>query len=716
MSGMAGNLKPRTRISLAAGKLLLCCALPITVTHAQQKYPTYTLDTAVPSLNAGLLSDIAGSAFVDTSGNFHWSDGYNSYDTSDDGTAWARTFNNSDLGALNADYSTTTTKTQADTYYGTASTLCYQIDKQAAAVPSPFEDDHCDIVGTWTDPSTGTWYVVINDEYDFNPLGTGTYTVAQRVSTGVHSNRIMYATSTNSGASWTLGGEIITSPYNVNDAANTTVFPGATWSYGVAGCRLFVDNATGYFYVLYNNSVKWTPGYSTIFSWYDIARAPISSKMASGSWNKWYNGTWTQPGVSGLDGWAGNPHGLNVAYTPSSDSLLLSGTGADSSSLSISYTKIPSSGIFTFNDASGNAYTANVSSGTITNSSGTSESSVSYSDPALNDTITVQIVSSKVQITSTSNATGTAVTSTPAVGGPIFKNTATSRLYVPENPLSEEAFSYNVYMNRYLAVGYDTNAYQLADLGSPNGLSIIGAEPSGATGSYLTNLDYGSLTNQGISSRSYRIVSDLNGGQWDVTMYPHSSEQTYYAVGVTPSDIHGNAISPSTAYTITIGGTTLEEDAVNQTAAEWTFVPVVDPFETAYNSGFYKLQNVYYGNYLQVPGSSAAAQRAIGATVSEGTALTNFSTSGNSSNGTPGGSDQWYLLPIGNDTPATLTPSSPSATVAAATNTSLANVTSYKLVNRNSGFPVQIVSGTPELQGHQFTTNSTQALTITPVN
>jgi hypothetical protein len=693
-----------------------CVSALVPAASAQQKYPTYTLDSSVPFLNSGFLSDIAGSAFVDTSGTFHWSNGYNSYDTSDDGTAWAHTFTNTDMGALNADYSTTTLLASADTYYGTAGTLCYQIDKQAAAVPSPYEDDHCDIVGTWTDPSTGTWYVVINDEYDFNPLGTGTYTVAQRVSTGVHSNRIMYATSTNYGASWTLGGEIITSPYNVNDAANTTVFPGATWSYGVAGCRLFIDNSTGYFYVIYNNSIKWTPDYGLVFTWFNIARAPISSKMASGSWNKWYNGTWTQPGLGGLDGWAGNPHNLNVAYTPSSDALAFSGTGVDGSTLSISYTKIPSSGAFTFNDASGNTYTANVSSGTITNASGTSVSSVSYSDPALNDTIAVAVVNGAVEITSTSNATGAAVSSTPAVGNPIFENTATNRLYVPENPLTEEAFSYNVYMNRYLGVGYDNNAYQLADLGSPNGLSIIGAEPSSATGSYLTNLDYGSLTNQGVSSRSYRIISDLSGGQWDVTMYPHSSEQTYYATGVVPSDSNGNAISTTAVYTISIGGTALREDTVNQTAEQWIFVPIADPFETSYNSGFYKLQNVYYGNYLQVSGSSAAAQRAIGATVTEGSALTNFAATGNSSNGTPGGSDQWYLLPIGNDTPATLSNSSSSAMITAATNTSLAGVTTYKLVNRNSGFPVQIMSGTPELQGHQFSTNSSQALTITPVN
>ncbi len=29
-----------------------------------------------------------------------------------------------------------------------------------------------------------------------------------------------------------------------------------------------------------------------------VARAPISGKMATGTWQKWYDGTWTQPGIS----------------------------------------------------------------------------------------------------------------------------------------------------------------------------------------------------------------------------------------------------------------------------------------------------------------------------------------------------------------------------------------------------------------------------------
>jgi hypothetical protein len=32
-----------------------------------------------------------------------------------------------------------------------------------------------------------------------------------------------------------------------------------------------------------------------------VARAPLSGKMATGTWQKWYNGSWSQPGVGGLE-------------------------------------------------------------------------------------------------------------------------------------------------------------------------------------------------------------------------------------------------------------------------------------------------------------------------------------------------------------------------------------------------------------------------------
>lgn len=676
---------------------------------ATQLYPTYTLD-ASHTLSSSLVGDIAGSAFTDKSGTFHWLSSYATYTTTDSGS-YTTTFTNTDLGALNAQIGSGTTSVADDTYYNRSGSLCYQVDKAAQhAAPSPYEDDHCDVVGVWVDPSTGTWYGVVNDEYDFDPWVTSGLTVSQRITTGIHANRILTAYSTDSGADWSYGGEIITSPFTDNDAFDATATPGNTWDYGVAGVRLFVDYATGYFYVVYNTTIKMKPGYTSAATWPALARAPISGKMAPGTWNKYDAGTWTQPGVGGVDGNVGNALGLQASYTPATDRIDFTGTGANSTSVDYRGVYVTSGGSFTFADASGATYTATPSTGTILNSSGTSVGSVTYQDPALNSSVTVTGTGSAVTIAIT-NAAGS--TQTATVTNLVLEDTTTHRLYLSPTEINESALTYNTYGESYLSVGYDTDVYTTMDLGQPNTLDVVGVEPSGASNSYLTSLDYGSLANQNISTRSYRMVSALTGGMWDVTMYPHSSTQTDYIVGKTPVDSSGTAISSSSDYALSVGGTALKDSgSTASTAGEWQLVPVADSFSTSYPSGVYKLENVATGNYLEISGSTAAAQRAVGASAAFGAAQANYSSSGNSGNGSPGGSDQWYLEPIGKDTPATLSTSSSAATIAAATNTSLAGVTTYKLVNRDSGLVLEYVGGSWQLAGQSFG-DSGQALTIT---
>ena len=662
-------------------------------------YPTYTLD-ASHTLSSSLVGDIAGSAFTDTSGTFHWLSSYADYTTTDSGS-YTTTFTNTDLGALNAGVGSSTTSVADDTYYNRSGSLCYQVDKAAAhAAPSPYEDDHCDVVGVWVDPSTGTWYGVVNDEYDFDPWVTSGLTTAQRITTGIHGNRILTAYSTDDGTDWNYGGEILTSPFTDDDAFDATATPGNTWDYGVAGVRLFVDYSTGYFYVVYNTTIKMKPGYTTVATWPSLARAPISGKMAPGTWNKYDNGSWTQPGIGGVDGNVGNALGLVASYTPATDQIDFTGTGADASSVDYRSVYVTSGGSFTFEDASGATYTAYPSTGTIDNSSGASVGSVTYQDPALNSSVTVTGTGSAVTIAIT-NAAGS--TQSATVTDMVLEDTTTHRLYLSPTEINESALTYNTYAEAYLSVGYDTDVYTTSDLGKPNSLAVVGVEPSGASNSYLTSLDYGSLTNQNISTRSYRMVSALTGGMWDVTMYPHSSSQTDYIVGKTPVDGSGTAISSSSDYSLTVGGTALTDSGSSaSTTGEWQLVPVADSFSTSYPSGVYKLENVATGEYLEVSGSTAAAQRAIGASVTTGAAQANYSSTGNSGNGSPGGSDQWYLEPIGNDTPATLSSGSSAATVSAATNTSLAGVGTYKLVNRNSGLALAYVNGSWQLAGQSF--------------
>lgn len=141
----------------------------------------------------------------------------------------------------------------------------------------------------------------------------------------------------------------------------------------------------------------------------------------------------------------------------------------------------------------------------------------------------------------------------------------------------------------------------------------------------------------------------------------------------------------------------------------------MDQWSTGYRTGFYKLVNTSTGAYLQSTGSTVQQTRAIGAPVATGTQQANFSPTGNGGSGSPGGSDQWYLQPIGDDTPQTLSTSSSAADVAAATNTSLAGLGRYKLVNRNSGLALERVNGAWQLAGQAFG-DSGQAVAITKVS
>ncbi|NOV03771.1 hypothetical protein GC097_27560 [Paenibacillus sp. LMG 31457] len=705
------KVKFASPIAILAFSMIQVLSGSQTAFAATENFPTY-VQNAVPNLTAG-KADIAGSAFVDKDGEFHWMYSLADYSQTDSGGSWIKYNTNKDFGTLNTNWGTTTTY---NSYWNKPGTINYKID-ETYGIPTPYQDDHNDGIGVWVDPDTGYWYALTNDEYQFSPFASGNPTNNERISTGVHNNRVLATYSTDKGATWQLIGQVATSPWNdSNEAATNANFPGSTWSYGVAGTRFFVDNVNGYFYVLYNNHINWKPGFSNILTYFSLARSPISAKMAEGSWDVWYNGTWTRSALKGEAGWIGSPmgagsdHNLTVNYTPATDSLTLTGTGMDGSSLNISYMKVPSNGDFTFKDAAGNTYTANTVNGTIKNASDTSLPSVSYSDPALDATITVYIQNNQVWISQENNSTGYLTSVKPGGSTPVFKDTATQRVFLPVNTQYENAFSYNAYSGKYRSVGYDGYVYETDDLGAPDTFKVVGKLPS-TVGSYLSQIDSGSLTNQQVSGYSFRTISDLSGSQKNYSTAAPGPGQTYYSAYNPPKDHNGTAISPSTAYTISIGGNALQDGAENQ----WQFIPVPDEFDSSKNSGFYRLRNVSTEKYLKVSGSTAAATRAMGAAITFGAADADANPSGNGGNGTASGSDQWYLLPVGNATPAYLTPSSTPATISAATNSSLSGITSYRLVNRASSLGVEFSSSQASIQSIKFGAGNPQAMTITPV-
>ncbi|GAA1983532.1 discoidin domain-containing protein [Catenulispora subtropica] len=196
--------------------------------------------------------------------------------------------------------------------------------------------DYCDLIGTWVDPDTGNWYGLVHNEFTGSPFGDG-----------LHYDSIDYAVSTNQGKVWAITGHAITSPYSTlrND---TSAFPNQTYDYGDGDPRLFVDQASGYFYLGYSTRIVPKGGVGGSTDWLEhVARAPMSGKMATGTWQKWYNGSWSQPGVGGLesnvvpvtsadgDGYTPVANDYNPANIGNVDQQIAAGTLPPSSPLAV---------------------------------------------------------------------------------------------------------------------------------------------------------------------------------------------------------------------------------------------------------------------------------------------------------------------------------------------------------------------------------------------
>ena len=677
--------------------------------------PQYTA-AATGRISGSLLSDIAGSAFVSKDGQFHWSNGDTPYD-SDPGHAWARTFTNSDLGAVTAGIGSTTKFAQAPAYYGDPGTICYQLDKDPVfPIPSPQQDDHCDVIGVWVDPE-GTWHALLNDEFQFDPWQTkgADATIAQKISTGHHNNRILLATSKDAGASWQYQGPALTSAWDDDQVIDSAASPGQSYPFGNSGCRLFVDYSSGYFYITYNVKIYKKPASSTLASWTEMARAPISGGMASGTWQKWYNGSWSQPGIGGIDGNVNSIGGLNVSYDPATDRIAWQGSG-EHASASYEAAKVQSDHLIAFADAAGTSYTANTLAHTIVNdATGQSapDRTVSYRDPVTGQDMTlkavddkyengVKVVTGGIYVTQTDPVTGASQTVDLITNSAYYKDPSSKLLYLP-SANNESAISYNAFSGLYRIVGYDGNVYETADLGDPNSWKVVGLMPAGSNGGYLTSLDNGSLTNQNVTGRSFLTISDLNGKVVDIEQTAGDGTAAVSSEH-TPVDAMGAAVNADAGYVLRVGGKAVTAnrgpglDGGNGAAtgaSTWKLAPVADPRSSSGDdSGFYRLVDTATGKTLQVAGSTPAEQRAVDAVVTTGAAQPDAQPLTASSLGTPGGSDQWYLQRV------------------ATNGTSLDGSSTYRLVNRNSGLALQYVNDRMRLE-QQAPGDATQYVTLT---
>ncbi|MGW0212319.1 RICIN domain-containing protein [Streptomyces sp. NPDC003233] len=251
---------------------------------------TVTVGTPVPFIHP---TDTPASPYLDRDGTFHYQQSAALYGAKDprswdfytgkdfDSATFDRTLSKSVNPANPADRNDDTTWRCNDSPTG----------REATYAPSGSgyaQRNYCDLSGVWVDPDTGDWYGLVHNEFTPQPFGDG-----------LHYDAIDYAVSTDRGRTWTVKDHAITSPYSTQ-RGDTAAFPNQTYSYGDGDQRLFVDTASGYFYVYYGSRIiDKSGGWKAFYE--HVARAPISAKMAPGSWRKWYDGAWSQPGTGGKE-------------------------------------------------------------------------------------------------------------------------------------------------------------------------------------------------------------------------------------------------------------------------------------------------------------------------------------------------------------------------------------------------------------------------------
>ena len=141
--------------------------------------------------------------------------------------------------------------------------------------------------GLWHDPTTGTLYALMHGEYD---AGSGAAWCRKKT---------WLATSPDLGLHWTFVGDVLTA--SLPEPGDRWKYSGSEFEMGPADFDLYVDARGGYFYHTSWNGFVAKKGILNHFcaGTMQVARCAIADKMAPGKWRKYYQGTWTEPGLGG---------------------------------------------------------------------------------------------------------------------------------------------------------------------------------------------------------------------------------------------------------------------------------------------------------------------------------------------------------------------------------------------------------------------------------
>ncbi|MEU6057857.1 RICIN domain-containing protein [Streptomyces sp. NPDC047097] len=288
---------PRTRRRITGG--LVAAALAAAGSAALTTPPAATAAAPTYTVNVGAKGswnrpdDTPAAPYIDKDGTFYYQQAHALYGA-DQGRAWSfysgPDFDNTTKHSIsNAVNPANANDKNNDTTWRCNNSVTGVKSTNAPAGSGYAHRNYCDPAGgTWVDPDTGHWYTLIHNEFTPQPFGDG-----------VHYDGIDYAVSTDQGRTWTIKDHVITSPYSTK-RGDTAAFPQKTYHYGDGDPRLFADTASGYFYAFYGSRIVDKNGGWKAFHAH-VARSPISAKMAPNSWQKWYDGAWSQPGTGGKE-------------------------------------------------------------------------------------------------------------------------------------------------------------------------------------------------------------------------------------------------------------------------------------------------------------------------------------------------------------------------------------------------------------------------------
>ncbi|WP_042440520.1 RICIN domain-containing protein [Streptacidiphilus albus] len=297
-------------------------ALTAAPASATASSPSYSISVGSTG-SFGNPDDTPAGPFIDKDGTFYYQSSHSLYGATDSRSWNFYTGTNFDTATADSTLDNAVNPANSQDSNSNTTYRCNNSPTGLTATYAPSstsyaEANYCDLAGVWVDPDTGYWYGMVHNEFTPQPFGDG-----------LHFDAIDYAVSTDQGRLWTIENHAITSPYSTT-RGNTTAFPNETYDYGDGDPRLYTDTASGYFYLYYGSRIVDKTGSWAAF-YEHVARAPISGKMAPGTWEKWYDGSWSQPGQGGLESNLVPVSSSNsTGYTPASSEYNPDTTGTAS--------------------------------------------------------------------------------------------------------------------------------------------------------------------------------------------------------------------------------------------------------------------------------------------------------------------------------------------------------------------------------------------------